>query len=98
MTTEQTPGQRRTANATQARTRAKHLRWVAELATVLDGKFALSGDEGGGVSLECRPCDTGGRPIAHHGWTNPYGPDVEDVTTISGLLRAAINHRCEESS
>lgn len=62
-------------------------------------RFYLSGDENCGVSLYCRDCWDGGRPLAYydpHG-SSPYTGDalVENVTTISQLLNVATRHTRE---
>lgn len=61
----------------------------------IDARFWLCGDEDGGVGLQCRACDRGGRPIAYYDRDDSfYGddPEVENVTTIFGLLAAANYH------
>lgn len=63
----------------------------------LDGRFYLSGDENCGVSLHCRDCWDGGRPLAYYDSVTtspPYtdGPLVENVTTIAGLLAVPRRH------
>ncbi|HLU96973.1 MAG TPA: hypothetical protein VKZ89_09065 [Thermobifida alba] len=65
---------------------------------VLDHTFYLVGDVECGVSLYCRPCWDGGRPIAYYSTDpdmNPYLGDnrVAKPDTIPGLFAAAARHR-----
>jgi hypothetical protein len=60
----------------------------------------LQGDEDGGVSLYCRDCWDGGRPLAYYesfpGARNiPYADDdaVVNVSTFEALVTAAHDHR-----
>lgn len=67
---------------------------AAPMWAVVDEHYTLSGDEDGGVGIECKLCDLGGQPIAYLGWSNPYAavPEVKDVRSISELLTAAVEH------
>ncbi|MCW2915510.1 MAG: hypothetical protein JWN52_3578 [Actinomycetia bacterium] len=62
------------------------------------GRYRLVGDEDCGVGIECRDHFDGGRPLAYYsGDASAYAddPEVENVTTISGLLAAAERHEAE---
>ncbi len=58
----------------------------------IDSVFYLMGDEDGGVGLQCRLCDLGGRPVTYYGH-DPYpSPEVVSVTTITDFLSAGVAH------
>lgn len=70
---------------------------LMRVAPLVSARFYLSGDEDCGVSLYCRDCWDGGRPIAYYDSTRanpPYWDDerVENVTTISQLVTVAQRH------
>lgn len=58
---------------------------VMDSATV-DAHCRMQGDEDGGVGVQCRTCDLGGRPVVYYpGYgSNPY-PEAE-VPTATGIL------------
>jgi hypothetical protein len=66
----------------------------------VDSRLYLSGDENCGVSLYCRDCWDGGRPLAYYDSNDvnaPYKNDelVENVTTISALWTVMRRHARE---
>lgn len=70
------------------------------VAALLDQNFYMLGDTDCGVSLYCRPCWDGGRPIAYYSTepeTNPYLGDnrVAKPATIPALIASAAQHRAE---
>lgn len=64
-------------------------------------RYRLIGDEDCGASIECREHFDGGRPLAYCNDTidklSPYASDpaVQVVSTIPGLLAAALVHEVE---
>lgn len=59
----------------------------------------LVGDEDGGVGVNCRACDRGGKPLAYvEGCCgNPYDPaDVPSLSTLDGILFLADTHMFRE--
>jgi len=67
---------------------------LVPLMEQLDKHCVLTGDEDGGVGIECRLCDAGGQPVAYYGWDNPYHkvPEVTHVREIGALINAATAH------
>jgi hypothetical protein len=62
-------------------------------ARAVDEHCWLSGDEDGGVDVQCRTCDLGGKPVAYYPGIsgNPY-PDVPTATGIFELYVLANKH------
>lgn len=62
-------------------------------------RYRLTGDEDCGVGIECSDHFDGGRPLAYYGgWPKPpYADDpaVQNVSTVPGLLAAALVHEHE---
>lgn len=58
-------------------------------------RYRLIGDEDCGVGIECNDCFDGGRPLAYYEGVAAYyvdDPKVANVSTITDLLLAAVNH------
>lgn len=58
-------------------------------------RYRLVGDEDTGVGIECRDCFDDGRPLAYYEgvatlWLDD--PKVANVSTITDLLLAAVDH------
>jgi hypothetical protein len=68
----------------------------ALVGALLDQRFYLLGDEDCGVSLYCRECPDGGRPLAYHSTSEPNAyqgdPKVAKPSTIAALFGEAANH------
>jgi hypothetical protein len=54
-------------------------------------RYYLMGDEDGGVGLQCRDCDTGGRPVMYYGYTYP-DPTMPITLSIDELFAARTRH------